>query len=66
MRLNLGPLHLLQSFAKETVEERGKEYFRTYPPRNLNLKSTSVTIRNFRAEEQFKTHLCLNIWENCV
>ena len=39
MRFNLGPLHLLQRFAEETVEERGKEYFRKYPPRNLNLTS---------------------------
>jgi hypothetical protein len=66
MRLNLGPLHLLQSFAKETVEERGKEYFRMCPPKNLNLTSTSATIHNFRAEEQFKAHLPLNIWKNCV
>ena len=48
MRLNLGPLHSLQSFAKETVEERGKEYFRKYPPRNLNLTSTSVTISELK------------------
>lgn len=64
LRFNLGPLHVLQELAREIVDSRGKEYYRKYGPKNLQLSKTmSATIFNYRNNEEAEAHLPLDIWK---